>query len=170
MSHGFKQQNRISVVNNQDEIIGYKMRDELGTGDIHRVTALWVTDCNGNVLLGKRSANKRFAPCRWAPPVAGTVEEGETYDSNIVKEAEEELGIKEVEFKKFRKHFSPSSDGHPHFTQWYNYEINKPVEDIWFCDEHDEIKWFAPDELRVLIKKDPDMFVWGVKKFMLDGI
>ena len=29
----------------------------------------------------------------WGPAVSGTNEEGETYDSNIIKEAQEEIGL-----------------------------------------------------------------------------
>jgi hypothetical protein len=35
---------KIPVVNEQDEVIGYRIRKELQSGDIFRVTGLWIYD------------------------------------------------------------------------------------------------------------------------------
>ena len=87
---------KIPVVNQQDEIIGYKEKSLITTDDIYRVSALWITDTTGRILLAKRAFTKSRHPGLWGPAVAGTVEEGETYESNIIKEAEEEIGLKNI--------------------------------------------------------------------------
>lgn len=80
---------RIPIVNEQDEIIGYKDRKDRNTVDITRITGLWLWNEKGEVLLAQRALSKDINPGLWGPAVAGTVEEGETYESNIIKEAEE---------------------------------------------------------------------------------
>lgn len=87
---------KIPIVNEQDEIIGYKDRDLRDPKEITRVSGLWVTDTAEKILLAQRSWKKKSDPGRWGPAVAGTVEEGETYESNIIKEAREEIGLTNI--------------------------------------------------------------------------
>lgn len=82
------------IVNENDEIIGHKLREEVDPkNDIYRVSALWVTNSAGDVLIAQRKLTKKHAPGKWEPAVAGTVEKGETDESNIYKEAQEEIGL-----------------------------------------------------------------------------
>ena len=85
---------KIIIVDKNDKIIGYKIRGTLDKNGIYRVSALWITNSLGEILLARRSRKKDKHPLKWGPAVAGTVEEGETYEQNIVKEAWEELGLK----------------------------------------------------------------------------
>ena len=91
----------IIIVNEIDEVIEYKKRDELAPLDIYRVSALWITNSHGEILLAKRHHTKDHHPGKWDPAVSGTVEKkrGGTYDENIIKETEEEIGIKGVKFE-----------------------------------------------------------------------
>ena len=89
---------KIPIVNEQDEILGYKDRDGKNREDISRITALWLTDFDGNVLLAQRAFNKKRSPGLWGPAVAGTVEEGETYEEKI--KSLEEIENKEDAFEK----------------------------------------------------------------------
>src|SRR3989338_10763955 len=104
---------RIPIVNEQDEIIGYKDRKDRNKVDIARITGLWLWNEKGEALLAQRSFNKKMHPGMWGPAVAGTVEEGETYESNIIKESEEEIGLlgfRPILGTKIRRHGS-----HEHF-------------------------------------------------------
>lgn len=74
------------VVNESDEVIATKERAELLTTDIVRVSALWLTNSQGEVLLAKRAASKKYDASKWGPAAAGTVEECESYEQNMVKE------------------------------------------------------------------------------------
>ena len=85
---------RIVVVDEEDNVVGAELRsivDEKGLR--YRVSGLWLRNSRGEVLLARRALTKTHYPGRWGPAVAGTVEEGESYEQNIVKEAEEELGL-----------------------------------------------------------------------------
>ncbi len=60
----------IPVVNEQDEIIGHKDREDRNTMDITRITALWLKNERGEVLL---ALAKTGDPGLWGPAVSGTV-------------------------------------------------------------------------------------------------
>jgi len=84
---------KIPIVNEKDEIVYYKEKHELLPTEINRDTGLFVLNEKNQILLAQRSSNKKMYPNLWSVAVAGTVEEGETYESNIIKEAQEELGL-----------------------------------------------------------------------------
>lgn len=92
-----KNKKKIVIVDDKDNIICYKNRSEVRQEDIYRVSALWIINTKGEILLAKRALTKAHDPGKWGPAVAGTVEEGETYKTNIIKEAEEELGLKLID-------------------------------------------------------------------------
>lgn len=153
---------RIPIVNEQDEIIGYKNNKDRNSEDICRIAGLWLTDNEGNILLAQRAFTKRFSPGLWGPAVAGTVEEGETYESNIIKEAEEEIGLTGFEFILGPK--DKRSSSHKYFIQWFtivvdhNYPFKKQDTEV------EEIKWFSRKEISELLEKNPNVFAPSFKE------
>ena len=102
---------RIPIVDENDKVLSYKERSEVDPDkDLYRVSYLWITDPEGKVLLAQRALSKDRHPGRWASAVAGTVEEGESYEANIIKEAEEELGLKKFTLIPGKKHFVKTND------------------------------------------------------------
>lgn len=119
---------KIIIVNEQDEIIGYKDRNLIDSKDIYRVSSLWIKNSKGEILLAQRAFTKSHHPGRWGPATAGTVEEGEDYYSNIVKEAKEELGIENVSFKELVKLRRQTKWNY--FVQWYLAIIDKDIREF----------------------------------------
>lgn len=79
---------KIQIVDENDKFVSNKERSEVDyKSDIYRVSALWLTNSKGQTLLAKRAMVKDKDPGKWGPAVAGTIDEGETYDENIYKEA-----------------------------------------------------------------------------------
>lgn len=153
-----KNLSKVTIVNTSDEIISYKMRNVLSKEDIYRVSALWLTNSRGEVLLAKRHHTKLHNPNMWGPAVAGTIEEGETYESNIIKETEEEIGLRDIKPKLGPK-IEITGEYH-HFTQWFTLEVDKDVNDFKIQDnEVEEIKWFAPQELRNELQRQSEKFL-----------
>jgi isopentenyldiphosphate isomerase len=151
---------RVSIVNEQDEIIGAKEREECSAGDITRTSGIWITDKDGNILLARRALSKKYDPGCWGPAAAGTVEEGETYETNIIKETEEELGIKNIKpiiSHKFRRHRSLSE--HEYFAQWFTAIIDRNTPLVIQREEVEEAKWFSKHELLKLYNINPDIFI-----------
>lgn len=159
---------RIVIVSIEDEIIGHKERDAVAQSDTYRVTALWITNSVGDILLAQRKFTKKHDPGMWGPAVAGTVEEGETYDTNIVKEAEEEIGLKNIQLAKGPKRRMKGE--HTYFVQWYTLVVDKPVSEfVVQQDEVEYIKWFSRKELEKELRDHPDKYRaslnWALKTF-----
>ncbi|MCL2444726.1 NUDIX domain-containing protein [Candidatus Saccharibacteria bacterium] len=133
---------KIVIVDEKDEVIGAKKREEVDENReiIYRVAALWLVNSRGELLVARRAYSKSHHPGRLACSAAGTVEEGESYLENIVKEAEEELGVSGVEFEELFKDFRDGN--YRHFTQWYVGRCEWSVEEFK-VDEREvaEIFW-----------------------------
>lgn len=150
---------KIQIVNEQDELIGVKERSEIDyTTDIYRVSGLWLTNSLGQALLAKRAATKDKDPSKWGPAVAGTIEEGETYEGNIYKEAEEEIGLTGVEFTKTKRIYTD----HPRkvFTQWFSGVVDREIADfIRQIEEVDELAWVDTEQMKKDIQDNPDKYL-----------
>ncbi len=157
---------RAILVNDKDEVIGAKERADITVKDIQRITGLWVSNSHGEILIARRQLTKKNDPGKWGPAVAGTVDEGETYDSNIVKEAEEEIGLKDIKpviVKKDRV----STPLRNYFRQMYALKIDKSIEEFEIQQEEVmEIKWISADELKVRVKEHPEEFVASMPMLM----
>lgn len=95
--------------------------------------------------------------------MAGTVEEGESYYENIIKEAEEEIGLKNITPKVGPK--TKTDNKYHHFTQWYILNIDKNINEFKIAeDEVEEIKWFTPEKLKEQIDRHLEEFTPSIKK------
>ena len=57
----------IIIVDENDNIIGHKKRGTLDKKDIYRVSALWIQNPKGDILLAQRKFTKKHHPGRWGP-------------------------------------------------------------------------------------------------------
>ena len=150
---------KIVVVDEDDNIVGVEVRsvvDEKGLR--YRVSGLWLKNSLGEVLLARRAFTKMHYPGRWGPAVAGTVDEGESYEDNIVKEDREEIGLTGVDFEKGPK--VKMSGKYNHFTQWFVAVVNEPVDYFKILEEEvAEIRWFSIEELKDMIRDNPESVV-----------
>jgi len=154
---------RIIIVDKNDKIIGHKNRDTLKKKDIYRVSILWITNSLGKILLAKRHHTKIHYPGKWGPSVTGTVDEGETYEENIIKEAEEELGLKNIKPKISLK--TKTDNEYHHFNQSYTLNIDKKIDEFKIQeDEVEEIKWFSAKELNEQLQRQPKEFLPRMKR------
>lgn len=148
---------RIPIVDENDNLITHKDRKDRLPNEITRVAALWVGGDDGDILLAQRAFTKKDSPGLWGPAVAGSVEEGETYESNIIKEAEEEIGLKNFKFvlgPKIRR-----SGTHQYFAQVFFTVISKDYKLVKQDSEVEEIRWFKKEEILSLIKEKPEIFL-----------
>lgn len=163
---------KIPVVNEQDEIIGYKERENILLGDIIRITAICITDGKSNTLLAQRSLDKKNSPGKWGPGVAGTVEEGETYESNAYKELSEEIGLEGLKLTPIKKVLYSSNTG-TKFCYFYNLQIPQETKLKIKRDEVEQVKWFSKEELVKYLQDKPEDFVQSsiiFKDFILEMI
>lgn len=155
---------QIPIVNEQDEIIGYKDKTNRDHDDIIRVSGLWVVDENGLILLQRRSLNKKSQPGVWQIAVAGTVESSETYETNILKEMQEEIGLVGVPITLGPK-FRFFSD-HNFFAQMFL--ANVPHDYSFKIEPREimEIRWFAKEELEKFIEDNPTIVSPNLKEIV----
>lgn len=156
---------KIIIVDENDDVIGHKERGTLKQEDVYRVSALWIVNSSGDILLARRAFSKSHDPGKWGPAVAGTVDEGEDYDTNIIKEAEEELGLKAINPKKIYK--ERVRGRYNHFTQWYLLNLDRALSDFEINEEEvAEIRWFSKNKLLQQIHDHPDRFLAKMKQWV----
>ncbi len=156
---------KIIIVDERDNEIDCKDRKTLPEECIYRVSALWIKNNKGEILLAKRALSKSHSPGKWGPAVAGTVDEGENYRVNILKEAKEEIGLENVDPRIGPK--ERVSGRYNYFVQWYLLTIDKPLSE--FAINHkevDEVKWFSKDELLGELEDNPDNFLRTMERWV----
>jgi 8-oxo-dGTP diphosphatase len=113
------------------------------------VGALFISQ-DGKVLLGLRAPWKKAWPSHW-DTIGGRVEDGESLDDAMVREAREEVGVTPTRFRLIAtvRERQPELHGdalhHVYaVTGWHG---GDPAN---VCDEHTELKWFSIGEMRLL--------------------
>ena len=149
----------VTVVDEHDNPIGTKLRADVTHNDIYRVTALWLTNSRGDVLLAQRGFHKKNNPGQWGPAVAGTVNAGESYEANIVKEVFEELGLQNIALTPLLKKFTDDGSWR-YFCQFYTAVINRPANAFVIEVENiEQVAWFASAQLLTELQSNPTKFV-----------
>ena len=99
------------------------------------VGALIVRD--GMLLLGRRSAEKAVCPDTW-DVIGGHVEAGESFEDALLREVEEEIGIRPLGYDKHSRHPLPQG-GVLVLFQIVSWAGGEPR---LRNDEHVELRWF----------------------------
>ena len=121
------------------------------------VGAFLVRQSGGEVLMGLRAAWKGAWPLHW-DAIGGRVEDGESLDQALIREIQEEVGVRPTRFRLLDiiRERRPEIHGdmlhHVYaVTRWDGGEPSNT------SDEHTELKWFSVDEMRALTNiVDPD--------------
>lgn len=158
---------KIIIVDENDNEIGVKERQLLGPDDIYRVSALWLTNSRGEVLLAQRSLNKVHSPGKWGPAVAGTLAEGETYKCNIIKETEEEIGLTSLKLLKSIYYLYDAEPYKKHWCQYFTATIDKKAEDFVIDKvEVEQVRWFKKEYLKKDLEEHPENYISSIKHFL----
>ena len=99
------------------------------------VGALIVRD--GMLLLGRRSAEKAVCPDTW-DVIGGHVEAGESFEDALLREVEEEIGIRPLGYNEHSRHPLPQG-GLLVLFQIVSWAGGEPR---LRNDEHVELRWF----------------------------
>jgi 8-oxo-dGTP diphosphatase len=118
--------------------------------EIPKTAGALFIDRDGRVLLGLRAPSKKLWPRHW-DSIGGRVEDGESVEDALVREAREEVGVTPTRFMLVAtvRERQPEIHGdmlhHVYVvTEWHG---GDPAN---VCDEHTELKWFTVDEMRLL--------------------
>jgi isopentenyldiphosphate isomerase len=155
---------KIIIVDEDDNVIGAKERSEAEQLAIYRVSILWLMNSNNEVLIAQRHKSKSH-PEKWGPAVGGTVEVGETYESNIEKEIKEELGVDNICYRKGPK--LKIFNKIRKFGQVYIAKIDLKISDLHpQADEVAQLKWVKLPELIQDVQVNPGNYTPAMCKII----
>jgi isopentenyl-diphosphate delta-isomerase len=163
-------ESKVIIVNEKDEIIGYKERDDRNQNDIIRIAGVWIENEKNEVLIAQRSFDKVNDPGKWGPAAAGTLEYGETYESNILKEVEEEIGISlSLHQLNFLGSFFEETS-HKYFVGTFFVKIDSATKFVLQKEEVEDIKWISWEDLEKDIIENPDNYLLSLERGIMKRI
>ena len=148
----------IDIVNENNEFTGQIEEREIAyeKGLWRRTVSCWIMNEKGEILLQKRSSNKKKNPNKWAK-TGGQVDSGESVENAIFREVKEELGIEipkeQIKIIEIRK----SDDKNKRFAYNFIFVVNyKKEEYILQKEEVSEVKYFTIEDMEIA-KKNNDI-------------
>lgn len=90
----------LPIVDEDAKVIGKATREECHKNPdlLHPVVRLHIFNEKGQILLQQRAFNRSVEPGKWDAAVAGHVSYGETAENTVIRETQEEIGIKPNDF------------------------------------------------------------------------
>ena len=117
-------------------------------GCYHKPVWIWIINSKNEILIQKRSSQKKKSPNKWDMPSAGHVNAGESIIDGAIRETKEELGIdtKENDYEFIKEYINEK--GHE-LAQIYLLKLDKNIDDfILQKEEVAEVKWVNLDEFK----------------------
>lgn len=134
--------------------IGIKSRKECHSENInfyHKPAWSWIYNNKGELLVQKRSKQKKNFPCLWDMPCAGHVSAGESIIQGLIREVKEEIGIdiKENDCKFVFEYLMESAK---EIGQVYFIKIDKKEDEFILQEEEVElVKWVSFKDFKELL-------------------
>ena len=173
---------KFDVLNELGEFTGkIATRDECHSKGLwHRAVYAFIINKDFNVLLQKRSANKKLWPNKWDVTVGGHVNTGEFGRQALVRECKEELGI-DITDDDIKYIVSTTSiydkNGYVnnHFDECYLIIKDVSISDLQLqMDEVSDAKYFSKNEIIKRIDNNYDGLTektvsWSIFKKILES-
>jgi isopentenyldiphosphate isomerase len=135
----------LDLVDENDNVIGRKLRSEVHAEKLHNYRAInvFIRNKRGELWIPRRTAHKQLYPLGLDFSCAGHVESGQTYEETLKKEVQEELNIDTDAVKvRFLGKTTPV-DGTSCFQM--NYEIESDEAPSFNPDDFFEAYWLKPE-------------------------
>lgn len=85
----------LDILDDYGNKIGIKSRDDVHKdGNWHKVACIFVVNNKGEIILQKRSKEKKSSPNKWTASASGHLLAGDTDIEGALRELEEEIGLK----------------------------------------------------------------------------
>lgn len=134
--------------------------------NIHKEVIVFVVNDNNQVLLQKRSANKKHFPNKWTV-LSGHVEDfDESFETAAVRELKEEIGLNVniSELKYLSENEVIKEDGSTHITKYYSIISNKKEDEyIIQKEELSEVKWYSCNDFINMMESNDERVVFSPK-------
>lgn len=145
------------VVNGNDEVTERLPRREVHARNLfHRAVHAWIFNSSGQLLIQKRSPSKDLHPNVWDCSTSGHVDSGEDYDTAVVREISEEIGLSPAPELTVLGKTNPVAVTGYEFIQVYQGESEGPF--LACPDEISEIKWVDGAMLTQWMEREPSDF------------
>ncbi|MDE3084480.1 MAG: NUDIX domain-containing protein [Verrucomicrobiota bacterium] len=162
------------VVNERDEIVGQATRREVhARGLRHRAVHVLVFNAAGQIFLQKRSMKKDASPGCWDSSCSGHVAAGEDYDATVVRELNEEIGLRVPAAPPRWFRVEACADTGEEFVWAYRLQAEGPFQPN--PDEIERAAWFVPTEVTAWMKAKPGEFapafrlIWKMARAKIEG-
>ncbi|MCX8027956.1 MAG: NUDIX domain-containing protein [Thermodesulfovibrionales bacterium] len=141
----------LEIVDTDGKTIGRAYRDEIHGNPslLHKVVHVIVVNDAGELLLQKRSLNKDVAAGLWDTSVGGHVDIGESIESALIRETEEEIGVI-PERLDYLYSYIHSNEYESELVYTYLLKHNGPFR--YNIEEIDELRFWNLDDIRANIK------------------
>jgi mutator protein MutT len=104
---------------------------------------------DGQLLLGLRRGSDDLYPAKW-DIIGGHMEPGETVEQVVVREFQEELGVRPLRFECLGVWPEPDAERYGE-ARYHIYVVHEWHGEPRNCsEEHSEVRWFAIDQLESL--------------------
>lgn len=135
---------------------------------LHNDVACFIINDNKEILLEKRSPNKKYSPNRYGL-CAGHVMLGESLKASLVREIEEEIGIKvnEDDLISFGEKEYIREETNSHITYFYYIRLKLKESDFTIQEELTEVKWFKIEEIKELVASNDNPTVINKERLYL---
>ena len=174
---------KFDVLNELGEFTGkVATRDECHTNGLwHRAVYAFIVDKDFNVLLQKRSANKKLWPNKWDVTIGGHVNAGEFGRQALIRECREELGIdiSDDDIKYLvgtTSRYNKNGYINNHYDECYLITKDVNINDLVLQKEEvSDAKYFSKDEIITRINNNYDGLTekevsWSIFKRILESI
>jgi len=148
----------VDVVDKDNKVLRQVSKSEAHQkGLLHRTIIAEIIDSKGRMTLIRQASDRQDAG-QYVSPVGGHAKAGETEEDTLKREAFEEAGLKDFEYKRigqviYNRNVLSRQENH----YFILYEIHSD-EPITLNEESVEYETFSEDELKTAIKQQPKRF------------
>lgn len=150
------------VVDDNDNVLTTKQRDEITPDERVRIVAIWVENSMGEILIAQRAKSMSLDPGLWGPSAAGGVKVGSSYEETALEELREEIGLEvsQSELNPKGKMVYETTKNGKRMCAVFSVNCNWPIAKFKTePTEVESIQWIKKSVLLADIKNNPSKYL-----------